>query len=263
MRILVIGGTGVVGRPTAAELVRRGHRVAVLTRGGRGAPAGTESFTGDLTTGAGLAAALEGADTVVDVANLQTMSKATAIRYFTDTTRRLGSMAHAAGVGHHVVLGIVSSDRVPFPYYAGKLAQEQTALAGPVPATVLRATQFHEFAEQALGAMRIGPLSLVPDMLIQPVAAAEVAAALADVIEAGPGVTRAPDVAGPRRERLPDLARQVVRAGGAHRRVVGLRLPGKLGTALRGGGQLPGQDAVLRGPAFADWLRGASTGPRG
>jgi hypothetical protein len=103
--------------------------------------------------------------------------------------------------------------------------------------------------------MRLGPISLVPDMLIQPIAPAEVASALADVPEAGPVTDRAPDVAGPRRERLADMARAVVSRRGGRRTVIGLPLPGKMGRALRNGDGLPGPDAHLRGPTFADWLR--------
>ncbi|MBX6724149.1 MAG: NAD(P)H-binding protein, partial [Dactylosporangium sp.] len=222
MRVLVIGGTGVVGRPTALELIRRGHSVAVLSRRGNGAPPGAEAFTGDITTDAGLKRALVGVDCVVDCANVTTTSRKVAVDYFTDTTRRLGRLGRAAGVSHHVVVSIVGIDDVPYGYYEGKVAQERAALAGPVPASVLRATQFHEFAGQMLNRVRLGPLSLVPDMLVQPIAAAEVAVALADVVEAGPA-GRVPDVAGPRQEWLPDLARRLVRHTGQRRAVVSVR----------------------------------------
>jgi uncharacterized protein YbjT (DUF2867 family) len=253
MRVLVIGGSGLVGRPTASELARRGHTVSVLTRRGAGGPPGTSAWSGDVTTGAGVAAALAGVDCVVDCGNVVTMSRKAAVDYFTTTTRRLGELGKAAGVRHHVVLGIVNSDKVGFPYYAGKLAQERTALEGPVPATVLRSTQFHEFAGQVLGQLRVGRWSLMPEMLIQPIAAAEVGVALAEVVEAGPN-GRVGDIAGPRPERLTDMARQVVAHRGERRTVVGLRLPGRTPHAMRDGGQLPGGNAVLRGPTFREWL---------
>jgi uncharacterized protein YbjT (DUF2867 family) len=253
MRVIVIGGSGLVGRPTASALVRRGHTVAVLTRRGAGGPPGTEAFTGDVTTGEGVATALSDVDCVVDCGNVVTMSRRAAVDYFTTTTRRLGECGKAAGVRHHVVLGIVNSDEVGFPYYAGKVAQERTALDGPVPATVLRSTQFHEFAGQVLGQLRVGRWSLMPEMLIQPIAAEEVGAALAEVVEAGPS-SRVPDIAGPRPERLTDMARQLVARRGERRSVVGLRLPGRTPHAMRDGGQLPGADAVLRGPTFREWL---------
>ncbi|GIF68949.1 nucleoside-diphosphate sugar epimerase [Asanoa ishikariensis] len=254
MRVLVIGGSGVVGRPTASTLFQRGHQVAVLSRGGTAGPAGTEAFQGDLTTGAGLDQALAGVDCVVDCANVATMSRAAAVRYFTDTTTLLGRRAEAAGVKHHVVLSIVGIDKVPQGYFSGKLAQEEAVLGGPVPATVLRATQFHEFAGQVMGQLAVGRFALVPQMVTQPIAAAEVGAALAEVVEDGPR-GRVPDIGGPRVERLPDLARQLVRHRGLGRTVVPLWLPGKAGRAMRGSGQLPGPGAVLRGPTFAEWLR--------
>src|SRR5690606_22756250 len=92
MRVLVIGGTGVVGRPTAMELIRRGHSVAVLSRSATGVPPGAEAFAGDITTDAGLERALVGVDCVVDCANVTTISRRVAIDYFTDTTRRLGRL---------------------------------------------------------------------------------------------------------------------------------------------------------------------------
>jgi len=253
MRVLVIGGSGVVGRPTASALVQRGHQVAVLSRSGSAGPAGTEALRGDLTTGAGLEQALDGIDCVIDVANITTASRAKAVRYFTDTTHRLGRLGQAAGVKHHVVLSIVGVDVVPLGYYAGKLAQEHAVLTGPLPSTVLRATQFHEFVGQTMDQFKLGRLAFVPNMSGQPVAAAEVGARLAEIVEAGPS-GRVPDLAGPRVERMPDLARQLVRARDLHRTVIPLPVPGATGRAMRAGGQLPGPGAVLRGPTFSDWL---------
>jgi uncharacterized protein YbjT (DUF2867 family) len=252
MRVLITGASGLVGRPTATAFVDRGHEVAALTRRGVSLP-GVTSYTGDLTTGAGVASALTGVDCVVDCANIVSMSRAKTVRYFDTTTRRLGSLGAAAGVKHHVVLGIVNSNVVPYPYYAGKQAQERAALDGPVPATVLRATQFHEFAGQVLGVLKVGRWSFMPDMLIQPIAAAEVGRALVEVAETGPS-GRVPDIAGPREERLADMARRLLAHRGERRAVVTLPVPGKMGRALRGGGQLPGPDAMLRGPTFDDWL---------
>lgn len=197
---------------------------------------------------------MTGVDCVIDCANVKTAWRKGAVAYFTDTTRRLGQLGKAAGVGHHVVLSIVGADVVPFGYNEGKLAQERAVVNGPVPATVLRATQLHEFAGQVLDQLRLGPLSAVPTMLIQPIAAAEVAAALADVAEAGP-TGRVTDIAGPRREQLPDMARRLARHRGQRRIVLSLRVPGAIGRGMRGGGLLPGPDAELRGPSFADWLR--------
>jgi uncharacterized protein YbjT (DUF2867 family) len=232
--------------------------VAVLSRRGTGGPPGTESFRADITTGEGLERALAGVDCVIDCGNLATTTRKTAVAYFTGTTRRLGRLGQAAGVGHHVVLSIVGVDQIPFGYYEGKLAQESLAQNGPVPATVVRATQFHEFAGQTSDRLRLGPLSMVPNMLVQPIAAAEVGAVLAEIAEAGPA-GRVADVGGPRREHLPEMARQLIRHRGQRRTVLPLRLPGESGRQMRDGGLLPGADAVLRGPSFEDWLRDQPT----
>jgi uncharacterized protein YbjT (DUF2867 family) len=253
MRTLVIGGTGTAGRHTVAELLRRGHQVHVASRRGGADLPGATGVAVDVTTGAGLAAALDGVEAVVDCANVATMRTAAAVRYFEGSTRRITRAAAAAGVRHHVVLSIVGVDVTPIGYYAGKLAQEHAALAGPVPATVLRATQFHELAGQMLARGGFGPLALVPAMPTQPVAAAEVGAALADVVAAGPA-GRAPDVGGPRREYLPDLARLVLRRRGRRVLVVPVGFPGAGGRAIRDGSLLLGPDGQVRGPSFAEWL---------
>jgi uncharacterized protein YbjT (DUF2867 family) len=191
---------------------------------------------------------------VLDLANVQTFSARKAVAHFTGASRRIGEAGAAAGVRHLVVLGIVNSDTVPFAYYKGKVAQERTAEAGPLPHTIVRATQLHEFGAQVASGAKLGRLSFVPDMLVQPIAADEVARALAEIVEAGPA-GRVPDIAGPSQERLPDMARRLLAHRGERRRVVGFRLPGATGRALAGGGQLPGPDVVVRGPSFTDWLR--------
>lgn len=235
------------------ELVQRGHSVATLTLRGSGGPPGAHVFAGDITTGDGLRRALAGVDCVIDCANRLTTSAKAAVSYFTETTRRIGEVAAAAGVTHQVVLSIVSIEQVPFGYYHGKVAQERVALDGPVPATVLRAAQFHEFAGQVVEQMKVGRLSVVPKMLIQPIAAAEVAVALADVAEAGPR-GRMPDLAGPGEEWLPDMARRMLNHTGRRRRVLAVRLPGATGRAMADGSLLPAPAAIRRGPSFAEWL---------
>lgn len=249
MRVAVAGGTGMVGRYVVTALSGAGHEPVVLARS-RGI---------DLTTGAGLAEALEGARAVVDVSNVATMSRKHAVAYFTAASRHLLAAGERAGVEHHLALSIVGIDRVDLGYYEGKLRQEETVLAGPVPATVLRATQFHEFAGQTLDRLR-GPLAVVPRMRIQPVAAAEVADELVRLV-AGPAAGRAPELAGPEVLELVDLARQVLDARGSRRLLVPLTLPGSAGRALRDGALLPAQDAGRGHQTFTDWL--ARTRPAG
>jgi uncharacterized protein YbjT (DUF2867 family) len=255
MRVLVLGGTGVAGRLTVAELRRRGHEVRILSRRAGAAAAGVEHVAGDLQTGAGLAEALSGVDTVVDASNFATMKYDKAAGMFETSMRRIGELGPAAGVKHLVVLSIVGVDKAPYGYYGAKLRQEKAALAGPVATTVVRATQFHDFPAQIVGQLRLGPVVLVPSMLTQPVATAEVAAALADAVEAGPAASGyAPYVGGPRRERMADLVRRVVRSRHQRVLVLGLPLPGKFGRAIRTGDALLPDGVAGRGPAFADWL---------
>lgn len=245
MRIAVAGGTGVVGRHVVEVARARGHEVVVLAR----------STGVDLTTGAGLAGRLADVDAVVDATGVAAQKRAAAEAFFGGVSQRLLAAEVEAGVGHHVVLSIVGIDDVDTGYYAGKRRQEQVVAAGPVPWSVLRAAQFHEFAEQVLGFVRVGPFSLVPRMLSQPIAAVEVAGALVDRVEDGP-VGRAPDLAGPERLQMVDLARRVSRARGLGRRVVPVRLPGAAGRGMRSGALTPTSDGPRGTLTFEAWQRG-------
>ena len=164
MRIAVAGGTGTVGRHVVEAARERGHEVVVLTR----------SNGVDLVSGAGVPVALAGVDAVIDTANANAMSAGASTAFFTMVTKTLLDAERAAGVGHHVVLSIVGVDRAPYGYYAGKLAQERAVEAGSVPYTIMRATQFHEFAEQMLVTLSFAGLHLAPKIPSQPVAAREV-----------------------------------------------------------------------------------------
>ena len=243
MRIAVAGGTGTVGRHVVDVAWERGHDVVVLAR----------SEGVDLTTGEGLSRRLAGVDAVVDVSNVATQRRSEAQRFFRAVTTALLAAEAEQGVGHHVVLSIVGVDQVPLGYYAGKRLQEQLVADGPVPWSVLRATQFHEFAEQSLGFVRLGPVSLVPRMLSQPVAAREVAEALVDLAAAGPS-GRVPDLAGPERHDVVRLARRFVRARGMRRAVLPLRVPGAAGRAMRSGVLAPQGEGPRGRITFAQWL---------
>lgn len=247
MRIAVAGGTGLVGRVVTAEVGRRGHVPVVLSRG-RGV---------DLTTGRGLEAALADVERLIDVSNETTTSRRTSVRFFEAATQNLLAAGVRVGMRHHVALSIVGVDRVGLGYYAGKRRQEKLVLAGPVPASVLRATQFHEFAAQLLTRVGRAPVVPVPVMLTQPVAATEVAVALVDLVLGDPA-GRAPDLAGPERLEMPDLVRRVLRARGSRRPVLPVRLPGPTGRAMAGGGLLP-EGGDRGGERFDEWLR-QSTG---
>lgn len=243
LRIAVAGGTGTVGRHVVDVARRRGHEVVVLSRG-----------TGvDLVAGTGLDEAIATVDVVVDVTSLVSQKSEESRRFFGAVTRNLLAAEARAGVRHHVALSIVGIDRAPEGYYAGKVLQEELVAASVIPWTVLRATQFHEFASQIHGAVRLGPLVVVPRMVSEPVAALEVAERLVDLAE-GPPRGRVRDLGGPHRERMADMVRRWAAATGRAGRVVAVPLPGTLGRAMRDGSLVSGEDADHGTTTFDQWL---------
>lgn len=246
MKIAVAGGTGVVGGHVVRELDARGHESLVLSR----------STGTDLTTSHGLAPALAGVDAVIDVTNTMATRRAAAVAFFDAVGHNLLRAEEQAGVRHHVVLSIVGIDRVPLGYYKAKLHQEDLCLTGPIPTTILRATQFHEFPAQLLRRFGLGPVAAVPRMWSQTVAAREVAAALVDAA-LGPAAGPLPDLAGPRVERMEDLVRQVLDARGRRSLVLPLRIPGRAGKAMDEGGLLPTDDGPRGTQTFDEWLASA------
>jgi uncharacterized protein YbjT (DUF2867 family) len=239
MKVAVAGGTGLTGRHVVEQLRAAGFEPVVLAR----------STGVDLVTGAGLDAALAGVDAVIDVSNVTTLKKAEAVDFFERAGRHLLDAAARAGVRHHLALSIVGIDRVSSGYYQGKLRQEEIVREGAVPWTVLRATQFHEFPEQILERVS-GPIALVPRLTVQPVAVREVAEALVAVVGGEPRKAVI-ELAGPRVESLPDMARRLIRTGTVRRRpVVPLWLPGPMAH----GGLLPTGPGMRGTQTFEQWL---------
>ena len=215
MRVAVAGGTGLIGRYVVSALSAAGHTPITLARA-----------TGlDITTGDGLDAALAGVQAVLDVSNVMTMKKNESIAFFEAGTRHLLDAGARASVQHHVILSIVGIDRVDFGYYFGKRRQEELALASGRPVSVLRATQFHEFAGLLLERAR-GPIAMVPRMLIAPVAAREVADALVALVVDQTPVGMAPELGGPQQRELTDLARAVLTARRSKKLLLRVRVPG-------------------------------------
>lgn len=242
MRVAVAGGTGLVGSYVVEALREAGHEAVVLARG-RGI---------DLVTGTGLDEALAGTEAVIDVSNIETTSRKKSVAFFEPATRHLLDAGLRAGVGHHVVLSIVGIDRVDFGYYEGKRRQEELVLASPLPTSILRATQFHEFAGQVLEQVA-GPIAMVPQMRTQPVAAREVADALVALALASPtgGIT---ELAGPQEERLSDMARRLLRARGLRRAVWPVRLPVAGGSGMANGRLLPTGPGSRGVQTYDEWL---------
>ncbi|MGP0031585.1 MAG: SDR family oxidoreductase [Acidimicrobiales bacterium] len=246
MRIAVAGGTGVVGRYVVEAVTGTGHDAVVLSR----------ACGVDLRTDTGVARALEGAEVIIDAANPRTMSLAKATSFFTEVTARLQAVGAAQGVSRLVTLSIVGVDRVPsFGYYRAKVAHEAAAQAGPLPVTIVRATQFFEFPAQILGRIHLGPVGAVPVMRVQPIAARSVGRYLTEVAIHPPPEPLV-NVAGPGPEDLVDMARRIVARRGARTRVLPLVLPGATGRAMRGGTLLAPPGTTLIGPTFTDWLAG-------
>jgi uncharacterized protein YbjT (DUF2867 family) len=239
MKVAVAGGTGLAGRHVIELLSATGHESVALAR----------STGVDLLTGVGLDAALAGADVTIDVSNVTTLKRAESVGFFERAGRNLLDAAARAGVRHHLALSIVGIDRVRTGYYQGKMRQEELIRESAVPWTVLRATQFHEFVEQLLGQVP-GPVAFVPRLTVQPIAVREVAEVLV-ALAGGEPQQAAPDLAGPRIEALPDLARRLIRTGTVRRRpVVPVWLPGAMAT----GGLLPAGPGPRGTQTFEQWL---------
>lgn len=243
MKIAVAGGTGLTGTHVVEIARSRAHDVVVLARS-RGV---------DLTSGAGLRAALSGVDAVVDVSNVSTLKAEEAISFFAGATRSLLAAEATERVGHHIALSIVGVDAAPEGYYAGKLSQERLIAGSAVPWTILRATQFHEFAALMYARAKVGPVHLAPRARTQPIAVREVAEHLVTLAEAPPA-GRATDLAGPREESLADMVRDYARAIGHRGWIPAVALPGAMGRAQRSGALLPAPGAVLGRQTFAEWL---------
>ena len=247
MRVAVAGGTGTVGSYVVKALTAAGHDPVVLSRG-RGV---------DVVTGAGLADAVAGVEAVIDVSNQSTTSRKKAVAFFEAATTNLLDAGLRAGVRHHVAVSIVGIDRVGLGYYAGKLRQEELIFASPLPASVLRATQFHEFAGQVLQQVP-GPVALIPRARVQPIAAREVAAALVELALGSP-VGMAPELAGPQEESLADMARRLLRSRGSRKPVLQVRLPVSGAGAMAAGGLLPTGPGPRGVQTYAEWLADQAT----
>jgi uncharacterized protein YbjT (DUF2867 family) len=247
-KIAVTGATGRVGRHVVDVLRDDGHDVVPISRS-----SGVDVITAD-----GLAAALEGVETVIDTATGPSPDEAEATEFFTASARNLQELGARAGVRRIVVVSIIGIERFDGGYGAAKIVQEQAMIAGPVPARILRASQFHEFVPQLVEWGRAGDVSYLPVMRTQPVAARAVAEALVSLAyERSEPDPRAsiPEIAGPREERLADLARLYVARTGAPARIEEVSHPADpTTTALESGGLLPGPDAMLVGPTFSEWL---------
>jgi uncharacterized protein YbjT (DUF2867 family) len=248
VKIAVAGATGRVGRHVMDVITERGHEAVPMSRA-----------TGvDVLTGEGLADALTGVDAIIDVATGPSPEEQAATEFFTTAARNLQAAGEKAGVRRIVVVSIVGIEKLPGGYNVAKLEHERAMREGPIPVRILRATQFHEFVEQLMQWGRQGDVITVPRMRTQLVAARAVAEELVRLATDPPPTRPAPsarphpdddapayeEIAGPRAEWLVEMARlidpNVQESGGDE--------------PSANGALLPGQDAILAGPTFVDWL---------
>ena len=242
MKIAVMGGTGLIGSQV----------VKILNASGHEAVPHSPSTGVDLLSGHGLPAALKGADVVVDVANSPTFDDAS-LAFFQTTTDNLLKAAAAAGVGHAVILSIVGADLVPgLVYYRAKVLQEDILKSGSAPYSIVRATQFFEFIDTALTWSADEDTVRLPATLVQPIAAADVARAVADA-SAGKPLQGTRNVAGPEVFRLDELGAISLVAHGDHRTVVTDNSAG-IFAAASGDALIAKDDAVIATTTYREWL---------
>ena len=244
MKIVVIGGTGLIGSRVVAALHEQGHEaVAASPR------LGINSLTGE-----GLAEALDGASVVVDVSNSPSFEDQEVLEFFQTSTRNLLAAEAAAGVGHHVALSVVGTERLAESgYFRAKIAQEKLIQDSPVPYSIVHATQFFEFIPGIADAATDGHTVRLAPAFIQPMAADDVARTVAKVAVGSP-VNGIVEVAGPEQFRLDDLVRQGLTARHDPRAVVTDPHARYFGAALHACTLIPGDGALLGETYFADWL---------
>ena len=243
MRIAVLGATGNVGALTTSALQRAGHDVVRASR----------SLGIDAHSGTGLDEALAGVDAVVDTTNAPPADRDGTVEYFATSTRTLLAAEQRAGVRHHVLLSISGLDRVDGgAHYAGKREQERLVEAGPVPWTIVPATQFHDFAATVVSWTEQDGVAALAPLLLQPIAPADVADVLAEVAAGAPQGRHRP-IAGPDPQDMVDMARRTMQARGHAVRLVPT-WSGLFGVEMAGDVLLPGPDARIAPTSFDEWL---------
>jgi uncharacterized protein YbjT (DUF2867 family) len=245
MKIVVIGGSGLIGKKLVNKLRESGHEVV----------AASPSSGVNTVTREGLAPALAGAQVVVDVANAPDWEDNAVLAFFETSGRNLLAAEAAAGVGHHVALSVVGTDRLlASGYFRAKMAQEKLIKASPIPYTIVRATQFYEFVGGIAQFATEGQTVRVPPVPMQPVAADDVAAVLADVAIASP-LNGTFELAGPEPIRQDDLVRQFLKATGDARTVITDSKALYYGIKVNDQSLTPGDNPRIGTIRFEDWLR--------
>lgn len=248
MNIVIIGGTGLIGKQVTTLLQQAGHAVT----------AASPSSGVNAVTGEGLDQALAGAQVVVDVTNSPSFEDEAVMHFFRASTQNLLAASQRAGVRHFVALSVVGSERLPESgYFRAKVAQEALIKAGPVPYTLVRATQFFEFLMSVAHVGTVGDTVPLPSAPLQPIAAADVAAALADVAVQVP-LNDTCEVAGPEAVPLDALIRRVLEARQDPRKVVSDPNAWYFGTPIDDRSLVPGPGARIAATTLDQWLANGS-----
>jgi uncharacterized protein YbjT (DUF2867 family) len=244
MKLVIIGGTGLIGSKLVTRLREHGHEAV---------PASPDTGVNTLT-GEGLAEALQGASVVVDVSNSPSFADTAVMEFFTTSTRNLLTCSAAAGVTHYVALSVVGTERIPDSgYLRAKNAQETLIKGAGIPYSIVHATQFFEFIKRIADEATDGTTVRLPPVLIQPMAADDVAKALARVAVGAP-LNGTIEVGGPERFRFDELIRQGLAARNDPREVVADAHARYFGTELGERTLIPGEDARLGEIRFQEWL---------
>ena len=248
MKIVVIGGRGLIG----SKLVNK------LRESGNEAVAASPTSGVNTVTGEGLAKALKGAAVVVDVSNSPSWEDAAVLKFFETSTRNLLAYEAAAGVGHHVALSVVGTERLlESGYFRAKIAQENLIKGSSIPYTIIRATQFFEFVNGIADFSTDGNKIRLPPVFIQPMAADDVASAVGRIAMGSP-VNGTVEVGGPERFRLDELIRRALAARKDRREVIADPHGSYYGVKVSESTLVPGGDARLGGTRFEDWLSHAT-----
>src|SRR5918992_2523971 len=244
MKIVVIGGTGLIGSKVVTKLGERGYNVVSASPN-----SGVNTLTGE-----GLAEVLQGASVVVDVSNSPSFEDAAVMEFFTTSTRNLLEYAAAAGVKHYVALSVVGTERIPdSPYLRAKNAQETLIKGGGIPYSIVHATQFFEFVKRIADDATVGTTVRLPRVLIQPMAADDVANAVGRIAVGAP-VNGTVEVAGPQQFRFDELIRHGLDARNDPRKVVADPHARYFGAVLGERALIPAGDARLGEIRFEQWL---------
>ena len=244
MKIVVIGGSGLIGKKLVNNLRQHGHEVVAASPS-----SGVNTLTGE-----GLAEALAGAQVVIDVANSPSFEDKAVLEFFETAGRNLLAAEATAGVGHHVALSVVGTDRLlASGYFRAKMAQENLIKASPIPYTIVRATQFFEFVGAIAQSATDGQTVRLPPALMQPIVSDDVAAAMADVAVEKP-VNGTVELAGPEPIRLDELVRRYLSANRDARKVTTDVHARYSGIEVNDQSLTPGKSARLGPTRFEDWL---------